>query len=110
MVKLKEAKEKLDWRRFKSQSKLVDTNQTLRGYRNLQAYRLISQAAEGDGSFKPECVLNLFKGLELSAKRNLIFSCVLRITKKMKNENQNNFCSGSNTDNSTDASFSDIVA
>ena len=28
--------------------------------------------------------LNLFKGLELSAKRNLIFSCVLRITKKMK--------------------------
>ena len=33
------------------------------GYRNIQTYRLTSQATEGDGSFKPECIPDVFKGL-----------------------------------------------
>ena len=40
MVKLKEAKEKLDWRRFKSDSKLIDTNQTLYSFRHSGAIEI----------------------------------------------------------------------
>ena len=42
---------------------ITQISQPTWGYRNLQAYRLTSQATEGYGSFKPECVPNVFKGL-----------------------------------------------